>query len=56
VNVEQYAFIPTGRASYRSDLTGIEGHPRWFYFAMDELVRYGELNDWREADLIVKIK
>ena len=56
VNVEQYSFFPTNKANYRSGLTGIEGQPRWFYFVKNELIQYGEPNDWPEADLVVKIK
>ena len=55
IGVDQYSFMPTRRATSRNSWTGVESHPRWFYFLNDRLIQYGEPNDWPDADVVVKV-
>lgn len=49
-----YSFMPTGNQN-RNGLTGMEGQPQWFYFYNNQLVQYGNPNDWpKEPDLIIE--
>lgn len=49
-----YSFMPTGNRN-RNELTGMEGQSQWFYFYNNQLVQYGNPNDWpKEPDLIIE--
>lgn len=56
VSVDQYSFMPTGKSIDRNPWTGVESRPRWFYFLNDQLIQYGEPNDWPDADVVVKVQ
>lgn len=56
VNVEKYSFAPSGKFSYRNEMTGMEGQPQWFYFLGDKLIQYGRPEDWPEADVVLTIR
>lgn len=56
LNVSEYHFIPTG-AEKRNPLTGMENKVKWFYFYNDQLIQYGEPNDWPESpDTVIEVR
>ena len=56
VSYRYYAFLPTGTIN-RNEITGMEGQPQWFYFYDDQLLQYGNPEDWpAEADIIVEAR
>jgi hypothetical protein len=48
LHVKSYNFYPSADAEKRNPLTGMEGHPRWFYFYDNRLIQYGKPGDWPE--------
>ncbi|KAB2922282.1 MAG: hypothetical protein F9K22_11995 [Bacteroidetes bacterium] len=51
-----YSFTPTGNRN-RNPLTGMEQNIQWFYFYNEQLVQYGNPNDWpAEPDKIIEIR
>ncbi len=56
VSYEYYSFIPTGNKN-RNEMTGMEGQPQWFYFINDQLLQYGNPEDWpSEADIVIETR
>jgi hypothetical protein len=56
VNVRYYSFHRTGNPN-RSELTGMEWQAQWFYFFKNQLIQYGQPNDWpSDPDKIIEIR
>ena len=46
VDIVQHDFYPVQGYVARNNFTGAEAYARWFYFFNDQLIQYGDPNDW----------